>query len=220
MNPTTNWLARLARLRVDRARGHPAPHKPLLLLSILSRIDDCEALPAVMPLTPELAFRFLTLGTVTVQRQNQRLDIRLPFHHLRSDGVWDALNREGLPSPEFRQTATACINSEFAEFISDEHNRANAKLVLVREYFLPDEQVALREILNIPPEQVVPTDTGGKPLVVEAAAQQGREARFRLRSCGGLQLHLRPDWVSAQHRHRSNGRGRRSHSPLLGLTEQ
>jgi putative restriction endonuclease len=29
------WLAKLANLLVDRARGDPAPHKPLLLLVVL-----------------------------------------------------------------------------------------------------------------------------------------------------------------------------------------
>jgi putative restriction endonuclease len=132
MTPTTDWLARLSRLRIDRARGHPAPHKPLLLLSILTRLDDGETLPAVVPLAPELAFRFLTLGTVVAHRQSQRLDVRLPFHHLQSDGIWDALTQDGQPSPEFRRTAAARLNANFAAFISDEHNRANAKLVLGR----------------------------------------------------------------------------------------
>ena len=29
------WLAKLAKLNVDRARGGPAPHKPLLLLVLI-----------------------------------------------------------------------------------------------------------------------------------------------------------------------------------------
>src|SRR6516225_10101832 len=181
MNSATDWLARLSRLRVDRARGHPAPHKPLLLLSILARMDDGDPLPPVLPLTPELAFRFLTLGTVVAHRQTQRLDIRLPFHHLQSDRVWVSFTRDGWPSPEFRQTSAVGIDADFAAFVADGHNRANAKLVMVREYFQPAEQIALRELLDIPPEQVVPTDAAGAPLVIEEAAQQGREARFRLR---------------------------------------
>lgn len=181
MADTVTWLARLSKLRVDRAKGHPAPHKALLLLSILSRMDEGEPLPQVLPLTPELAFRFLTLGTVVAHRQSQRLDIRLPFYHLRSDGVWTALDRDGEESSEFRRTVSARINPAFATFVADAHNRSNAKLVLIRSYFLPPEQVALRELLNVAAAEVVPTDTDGAPLVVEEAAKQGREARFRLR---------------------------------------
>jgi hypothetical protein len=60
MTARDQWLARLAKLNIDRSRG-PAPHKPLLLLAVLTRLDEGEGLPAVLPLTPELAFRFQTL---------------------------------------------------------------------------------------------------------------------------------------------------------------
>ena len=54
------WLSKLSRLRVDRARGNLAPHKPLLLLIILELAEQ-DLLPAgALPLSPELAFRFFT----------------------------------------------------------------------------------------------------------------------------------------------------------------
>lgn len=181
MTPDPTWLARVSKLRVDRAHGHPAPHKLLLLLTILSRLDASELLPGVLPLTPELAFHFLTLGTVVAQRQTQRLDIRLPFHHLQSDGVWQVRDRQGLPSTEFRRTTTACLAPDFAAFVSDPHNRRNVMRVLIRDYFLPSERVALRELLNLPTAETDPANPDGSPLATEEAAQQGREARFRLR---------------------------------------
>ena len=36
------WLHKLATLRIDRARGNPAPHKPLLLLVILEMAEKGE----------------------------------------------------------------------------------------------------------------------------------------------------------------------------------
>ena len=144
-------------------------------------MDDGEPLPPVLPLTPELAFRFLTLGTVVTHRQSQRLDVRLPFYHLQSDGIWEPLDGSGQIAPEFRRVTTARMNPDFVAFAADDRNRANAKLVLIRDYFMPAEQLALRELLNIPPEQAVPTKADGTPLVVEEAVQQGREARVRLR---------------------------------------
>lgn len=179
MADAVNWLARFSKLRVDRAKGHPAPHKPLLLLSILSGMDDGESLPPVVPLRPELAFRFLTLGTVVAHRQTQRLDIRLPFHHLQSDGVWTSLDREGKESCEFRRTASARVNSSFAEFVADVPNRTRAKRVLITNYFSPPEQAALRELLNVLPESTGVSD--GAAQHTEEATKQGREARFRLR---------------------------------------
>src|SRR4051812_30832234 len=34
------WMAKLARLKVDKARGDPAPHKPLLLLIVLELAEQ------------------------------------------------------------------------------------------------------------------------------------------------------------------------------------
>ncbi len=125
------WLARLARLNGDRSRG-PAPHKPLLLLAELTRLDEGEALPAVLMLTPELAFRFQTLWTVVAHRRTQRPDVRLPFHHLQSDGVWSPLAADGTPSPHARLTRAVVIDPDFAGFVTDPTNRADAKRFRLR----------------------------------------------------------------------------------------
>src|SRR5262245_47018767 len=89
------WLAKLTRLKVDRARANPAPHKPLLLLVVLEMAEQGVLPPKTLPLTPELAFRFSTFWAIVAHRRNQRPDIRLPFHHLQSDGFWTALSEDG-----------------------------------------------------------------------------------------------------------------------------
>src|SRR5262245_21315970 len=61
MSTRDQGLSRLTSLNVNRSQGDPAPHKPLLLLSILTRLDEGEPLPELLPLLPELAFRFQTL---------------------------------------------------------------------------------------------------------------------------------------------------------------
>lgn len=181
MPGSTDWLAKLGKLKVDRARPDPAPHKPLLLLALLQRVDEDGALPAVLPLNPELAFRFQTLWGVVSHRRSQRPDIRLPFHHLYTDGVWCALTTDGKPSPDSKTTTAVAIDPDFAAFVSDEHTRLNAKRVLIRDYFQPLEQVTLRELFNLPPGDAELTNPDGSPLQIEEAAKQGREARFRLR---------------------------------------
>src|SRR5438132_9953449 len=54
------WLGKLANLKVDKARGDPAPHKPLLLLVVLELAEQGQAFGDILALTPELAFRFCT----------------------------------------------------------------------------------------------------------------------------------------------------------------
>jgi len=82
MNPDRAWLARLSKLRVDRARGHPAPHKPLLLLALLNRMSDGAPLPPVLPLTPELAIVQLYPSTSPQDQATTTL-----VHHLRDDVI-------------------------------------------------------------------------------------------------------------------------------------
>lgn len=181
MRVRDHWLNCLAGLNVDHSRGDPAPHKPLLLLAILTRLDAGELLPALLPLTPELAFRFQTLWAVVAHRRTQRPDVRLPFHHLQSDGVWCALAADGTPSPHSRSTRTVAVDPGFAAFAADAHNRADAKTVLIRYHFTPPERVALAELVGLPPEEIAPGEPGADPVLVQEIAGRGREARFRLR---------------------------------------
>jgi hypothetical protein len=53
MATADQWLAKLARLKVYRARGGKAPHKPLLLLVLLELAEQGLLPPAVLPLKPE-----------------------------------------------------------------------------------------------------------------------------------------------------------------------
>ena len=59
MNRPDYWLGKFSKLRVDRARGDPAPHKPLLLLALCDLAESGD-LRDVLPLSAELAFRFCT----------------------------------------------------------------------------------------------------------------------------------------------------------------
>src|SRR5580700_6038888 len=92
------WLAKLAKLKVDRASGDPAPHKPLLLLVILELAEQGLLPNQVLPLTSELAFRFSTYWSIVASRRKQRPDVRFPFFHLKSDGFWTPLREDGQPA--------------------------------------------------------------------------------------------------------------------------
>lgn len=85
-----------------RAKGGPAPHKPLLLLLVLKLAEKGE-LAETLPLTPELAFRFATFYSVVVHRRSQRPDVRMPFYHLRSEGFWRSLDERGQAAGRYRQ---------------------------------------------------------------------------------------------------------------------
>src|SRR6266481_1515435 len=93
------WLGKLTNLKVDKARGDPAPHKPLLLLVVLELGEQTQSFGDILALTPELAFRFCTYWSIVAHRRTQAPDLRYPLYHLKSDGFWSPLGEDGKPAP-------------------------------------------------------------------------------------------------------------------------
>jgi putative restriction endonuclease len=73
------WLAKFATLRIDR-RSTPAPHKPLLLLVVIEQATQGLLPWKVLPLTPELAFRFFAHWSIVAHRRTQKPDVQYPFY--------------------------------------------------------------------------------------------------------------------------------------------
>jgi putative restriction endonuclease len=175
------WLNKMARLKVDRARGNPAPHKPLLLLVILDLAERGELPSTILPLSPELAFRFFTYWSIVAHRRSQRPDVRLPFHHLQTDGLWSALDEAGNSSPHRSLTRFVRMPSDFRQFAADPGSRDQARRVLINTYFTAAERTALCEAIGLPTigrTGLELTEPAGPSRVAAVAA--GREARFRL----------------------------------------
>src|SRR5579872_2946944 len=173
-------LAKVAHLRVYRARGGPAPHKPLLLLVVLELAEQGLLPKEVLPLTPELAFRFCTYWNIVARRRTQRPDVRFPFHHLHRDGFWTALDENGKPSPDDKLTRFAALPADFVAFANDPASRDQARRLLIARYFEAEERVALYTLVGIPvpaDEQIAQDASYESP---QEAQKQGREARFRL----------------------------------------
>jgi putative restriction endonuclease len=180
MTPQENCLNRLAQLRVDRATGDPAPHKPLLLLAVFEFAERCQLPLKELPLSPELAFQFYTYWAVVAHRRRQRPDVRLPFHYLKSDGFWTVVDETHLPSNNFRTSTTAVMSPEFEAFANDRASREQARRLLIAKYFRSEERVALYEMFGIPvpaDDQIARDAAMGPP---EGVVARAREARFRL----------------------------------------
>ncbi len=81
------YAKKFAKLRIDRAHGAVAPHKPILLLSVIELIEQGLLRHNQIPVSAELIAAFLKLwqqlGSTT-----HNADIGMPFFHLRGDGVW------------------------------------------------------------------------------------------------------------------------------------
>jgi len=173
------WLHKLATLRIDRARGNPAPHKPLLLLAIMEMAEQGEIASREVPLSPDLAFRFSVFWSVVGERRKQPPEVRLPFHHIGSSGMWQPFTGDGKPSPDKKLTSMIRLDPSFFECLADQRFRERARRVLIdtKPYFCPEEKTALYTMLNIKPAA---NEIGGKEKLYRASVQTGRDARFRI----------------------------------------
>jgi putative restriction endonuclease len=173
------WLNKLATLRIDRARGNPAPHKPLLLLVIMEMAEKGEILSREVSLSADLAFRFSVFWSVVARRRKQSPEVRLPFHHLGSSGIWQPLTADGKPSPDKKLTTMVRLDATFFDCLVDERFRERARRVLIETepYFFPEEKAALYAMLKIKPTT---TGTRENEELYKASIQTGRDARFRI----------------------------------------
>lgn len=173
-----HWLAILGRLRVDRKAGL-APHKPLLLLTVAELVEQGLLREPLLRLTGDLTFRFLALWPVVAARRTQPPDIRLPFFHLRGDGVWEPLNDRREATTDRNQVGYAAIEESFFACLADPGFRRRMRQLLIITYFSdPAERAALFDLTG--------TDDEGATELCESAARFeearriGREVRFRL----------------------------------------
>jgi hypothetical protein len=98
-----------------------------------------------LPLSPDIAFRFSVFWSVVAQRRKQSPEVRLPFHHLGSSGMWHPLTADGKPSPDKKLTTMVRLDSTFFDCLADERFRDRARRVLIETepYFCPEEKTAL-----------------------------------------------------------------------------
>ena len=173
------WLHKLATLRIDRARGDPAPHKPLLLLVIMEMAELGEIARREVLLSPDIVFRFSVFWSVVAQRRKQPPEVRLPFHHLGSSGMWEPLMEDGKLSPDKKLTTLVRLDPSFFHCLADESFRDRARRLLIETepYFFPEEKTALYSMLKIKPTTAPIREN--KELY-RASVQTGRDARFRI----------------------------------------
>jgi putative restriction endonuclease len=82
------YLAKFNKLRVDRTHGAPAPHKPILILSILQAISLKQIRSPKVYLTPELISIFKANWSHLVVSTKHHCAISYPFFYMKSEGFW------------------------------------------------------------------------------------------------------------------------------------
>jgi putative restriction endonuclease len=139
------FIQKFQNLKVDRARG-VAPHKPILLLSIIDNIEGGDIQSNKIFITPELVASFKENWSLLASDAFQPR-FALPFYHLTSDKFWKLHAREGYETAismkgvmrNFSQLNEAIeygeISDELFELLSNKESRDILRQVLLNTYF-------------------------------------------------------------------------------------
>jgi putative restriction endonuclease len=180
VNPADRWLAKLCDLNPAPGKNGLAPHKPLLLLALVDLVEAGKVPGVQLDRTPELTFRFLGYWRVVAARRSQKPDIRMPFHHLSTQGFWSPRTADGRVSEARNTTAWVLLDEGFRAALDDPDYRNAVRRLVITRYFAPAEQLGLFAAAGMP----TPTDVEVQMVEEQAAAaavvERGRDARFRL----------------------------------------
>ena len=181
---TKKWLGKLTGLNPASGRGQcqgKAPHKPLLLLCLLDMAEAGELTARTFTRTANLVLRFKEYGALVCDRWPTRLDLRMPFFHLRTQGFSQAFTLQMAPAQSPESCFVCELNEEFFDLLGDGEFRFKARLLLVSRYFDPAERVALLESLGLCADGIENAEKTMRGLNAEAenaARRKGRSARF------------------------------------------
>lgn len=158
-----DYIKDFQKLRSDTSRSrwsaltkYRAPHKPLLLLSVLDLIWQGLITKNLIEITPDLSETF-ALYWARIMPPEKRGDISLPFFHLSSEDFWHLIPRSGkeiiitaslrLRSiSELNEVALgAKLDDELFTHLSVRETRDMLRAVLVETYFAPEIHAALLE---------------------------------------------------------------------------
>lgn len=141
------YAKKFAKLNVNKHRERgAAPHKPVLLISVMELIEQGKIRLNQVPLSPELISTFLKYWRSLV-RTDHRSDISLPFVHLTGDGFWHlafypdsetatptGLGRKGVTAVR-RMVQYAWLDPELFAILQDPGKRVILLRVLIDSWF-------------------------------------------------------------------------------------
>ena len=147
MNSIKKYITAFKKLRIDRSHGI-APHKPLLVLSILQAFQNNLIANQKIYITPELVSLFKTNWTLLVIT-NHDCRISYPFYYLKSDKFWklipksgfENINQMGSIMKSFSNLNAAieyaAIDEDLFLLMKDKKNNSILQQFILDEYF-PD----------------------------------------------------------------------------------
>lgn len=155
---TLNYYAKkFQRLRVDRAHG-VAPHKPILLLSVIESLEKSRITENRIELTDSLNRMFLKNWSYLGSPEHHP-DIARPFFHMKSGKFWHLYANPGFEQvlaakiklktlAEVKQAIShTYLDEDLFDFLLDASTREGLLAVLVGRWF-PGKLAEVKKILQ------------------------------------------------------------------------
>lgn len=155
---TLNYYAKkFQRLRVDRAHG-VAPHKPILLLSVIELFEKNAIPENKIYISTMLIATFLKYWS-RFGSLNHNPDLSRPFFHMRSGKFWHLMANQGYEKvisskiklktfAEVKQAVNyAYLDEDLFDFLSTQKYRESLTVVLVARWF-PGRFEEIKKIVN------------------------------------------------------------------------
>lgn len=186
------WLGKLANLNVARTgpRGI-APHKPLMLLSVIDLIEAGEIKDSTVLYQARLVSQFRSYWDLVLDRQRNHPDIAMPFNALggERDSIWERYDEHGSPSKSKLTTRLCKIDPDLYACLRDPSFRQQARRVMIARYFTPSEQVGISERLGLPvPDSAEMAEFRQRGDSFRASQKKGRDGRFKVDVTSGYQF--------------------------------
>lgn len=177
------WLGKLANLNVSKsARLGIAPHKPLMIFSVMDLIEMGELQNSHVSYNVQLVTRFRDYWDHVVERRKNSPDIQMPFHALggEQDAVWVRFDENGNPSKSKLTTRCCRLDAGLYRCLLDPKFRQDARRIMIAAYFPPEEQVGLYERFRLPlPDTSEIKQFAKDQAAFKASQNKGRSIRFR-----------------------------------------
>lgn len=147
MKDLNYYIKCFSALNTMKMQGKPAPHKALLLLSVMDLVEQGIITDSKILLSDILEERFKFhaaryMGNSFIYDPK----INYPYYHLRSEPFWELVSTTGDPIPTISNYSTnnlkkhiayARIDTELIQLLKDYNKRVLLRAILITKYLAP-----------------------------------------------------------------------------------
>ena len=177
------WLGKLANLNAAKSASLGiAPHKPLLIFSVMDLIESDDIRDRWVVYNADLVTRFRDYWDLVVDRRKNRPEITMPFNALggERDAIWERYDEHGNPSVSRLTTRLCRLDAGLFECLLDGDFRLVARRIMIAAYFTAAEQVGLCERFRLPvPDTAEMAAFAEDRHAYKASQKKGRANRFK-----------------------------------------